>query len=214
MQLGAASVLQIWTAQRAVLKKKTRLKSPWVKEGWRKMLNSRRAVAAITAVLSLTFVGSNFFVPNFRGYDDSLFPIPLPDPLIVPAAYAFAIWGPIFIWLIVGLVWALIKRADDAEWHATRLPLIVSLAVGTFWLPVAVVSPIWATVMICVMLGSALVALYRSPNHNPRVATILECRRFCKAEASPQSASEARPNRPETPKIARRVSLAGGEGEH
>lgn len=57
-------------------------------------------------------------------------------------------------------------RADDAEWHATRLPLIVSLTVGTFWLPVAVVSPLWSTVMICVMLGGALVALYRSPKHN------------------------------------------------
>ena len=133
------------------------------------MLNSRRAIAAIAAVLSLTFAGSNFFVPDFRGYDDTLLPMPLPDPLIVPAAYAFAIWGPIFVWLIVGLVWAFVKRADDAEWHATRLPLIVSLTVGTFWLPVAVVSPLWATVMICVMLASALVALYRSPRHNARL---------------------------------------------
>lgn len=130
------------------------------------MLYSRKAVAAITAFLSLTLVGSNFFVPNFRGYDDTLLPVPLPDPLIVPAPYAFAIWGPIFIWLIVGSVWAFVKRSDDAEWHATRLPLIVSLIVGTFWLPVAVVSPLWSTVMICIMLASALVALYRSPKHN------------------------------------------------
>ena len=119
------------------------------------ILNSRKVAAAITAFLSLTLVGSNFFVPNFRGYDDTLLPVPLPDPLIVPAAYAFAIWGPIFIWLIIGLVWAFVKRADNAEWHATRLPLIISLTVGTFWLPVAVVSPLWSTVMICIMLASA-----------------------------------------------------------
>ena len=133
------------------------------------MLNSRKAVAVVTALLSLTFLGSNFLVPDFRGYDDTLLPVPLPDPLIVPAPYAFAIWGPIFIWLIVGLVWALFRRADNAEWHAARLPLIVSLSVGTFWLPVAVVSPLSSTLMICVMLGSALVALYRAPRHDPRL---------------------------------------------
>ncbi|MEM0908328.1 MAG: hypothetical protein AAGJ94_13245 [Pseudomonadota bacterium] len=131
------------------------------------MLNLRKAVAVVAAVLSLTFVGSNFLVPDFRGYDDSLYPIPVPDPLVVPAAYAFIIWGPIFIWLILSLFWALFKRSDDAQWHATRLSLIVSLVVGTFWLPVAVASPVWASVMICIMLGGAVVALYRSPKQNP-----------------------------------------------
>lgn len=79
---------------------------PAIKKGKVKTMNSRKAVAALTAFLSFTLVGSNFLVPDFRGYDDTLLPIPLPDPLIVPAAYAFAIWGPIFIWLIIGLVWA------------------------------------------------------------------------------------------------------------
>ncbi|MEM9332146.1 MAG: hypothetical protein AAGA53_12530 [Pseudomonadota bacterium] len=131
------------------------------------MMIIRKVVAVVAALLSFTLVGSNFFVPDFRGFDDSLYPVPLPDPLVVPAAYAFIIWGPIFIWLIVSLVWALLKRADDAEWHALRKPLIVSLVVGTFWLPVAVASPIWASVMICIMLVGALVALYRSPERNP-----------------------------------------------
>lgn len=136
-----------------------------VRKGKTVILSSRKTVAAITVFLSLTLVGSNFFVPNFRSYDDTLLPVPLPNPLIVLAAYAFAIWGPIFIWLIVGLVWAFVKRPDDAEWHATQLPLIISLTVGTLWLPVAVVSPLRSTVMICIMLAAALVALYRSPDH-------------------------------------------------
>ncbi len=44
-----------------------------------------------------------------------------------------------------------------------RTPLCVSLAIGSIWLPVAVVSPVWAAVLIWAMLIPALVALFRAP---------------------------------------------------
>lgn len=47
------------------------------------------------------------------------------------------------------------------------MALALSLAVGTIWLPVALVSPIWATILIWIMLMAALVALYRSEQAAP-----------------------------------------------
>jgi hypothetical protein len=35
--------------------------------------------------------------------------------------------------------------------------------VGSIWLPVAVLSPVWASILIWVMLISALIALFRAP---------------------------------------------------
>ncbi len=127
------------------------------------MLKTKPLCAALCALLSLTFGLSQFLVPNFRGYDPSQFPVPQADPLVVPEGYAFAIWGPIYLWLVVGMAWALLRRSDDAQWHAMRMPLIVSLAVGTLWLPVASVSPVWATVLIGLMFVSTLAALFRAP---------------------------------------------------
>ncbi len=42
-------------------------------------------------------------------------------------------------------------------------PLIVSLAIGAIWLAVAVRDPVWASVLIALMLGGALAALFRAP---------------------------------------------------
>ncbi len=44
-----------------------------------------------------------------------------------------------------------------------RLPLILSLLLGTFWLAVANASPVWARVMIWAMLLTALAALFVAP---------------------------------------------------
>ncbi len=41
--------------------------------------------------------------------------------------------------------------------------MLVSLAIGAIWLPVATVSPVWATVLIWAMLVAALSALLRTP---------------------------------------------------
>jgi hypothetical protein len=69
----------------------------------------------------------------------------------------------IYLWLIIGAVYGIWRRWSDPAWAAMRLPLSLSFAVGSVWLPVAVRSPVWATVLIWVMLITALWALWRSP---------------------------------------------------
>lgn len=118
--------------------------------------------AILTVVSALAFAASPFFVEGFAGFEPDQFPVPIENPPVQPAGYAFAIWGVIYLWLIGMAGFGVFKRGDDPDWDATRLPLIVSLGVGTTWLAVAVASPIWATVLIWVMLVSALIALLRT----------------------------------------------------
>ena len=99
-------------------------------------------------------------------------PVPQIDPPVQPAGYAFSIWGLIYVWLIVGMGWGLWKRREDFLWHDMRLPLALSLFVGCFWLAVAVASPIWASVLIWVMLVSALYALFRTPREDRGFAAL------------------------------------------
>jgi len=122
--------------------------------------------AILVLILSLAFAASPLLVPGFGGFETSQFPVPLEDPPVQPAGYAFGIWGVIYLWLIaMGGYGAWMRRAD-AAWDATRPPLIVSLAVGAVWLPVAQASAVWATVLIWAMLGGALVALARAPDRD------------------------------------------------
>lgn len=122
-----------------------------------------RTRALATLLLSVTFAVSPFLVTDFDGFDADQFPVPQIDPPVLPAGYAFAIWGMIYLWLIAGMAFGLFRRADDPAWQAMRAPLCVSLAIGTIWLAVAVRSPVWASVLIWAMLISALFALYRAP---------------------------------------------------
>lgn len=124
---------------------------------------SRPTAALIVFILTITFAASPFLTGDFGGFDPNQFPVPQIDPPVQPAGYAFAIWGVIYLWLLVGMGYGVWKRRDDAQWHPMRLALIPSLAVGTIWLSVALVSPVWAAILIWVMLIAALVALFRSP---------------------------------------------------
>ena len=124
---------------------------------------SRSLIAAVCFLLAITFGVSPFFSSDFGGFNAEQFPVPQNDPPVQPAGYAFSIWGPIYLWLIAGLGFGLWKRRDDVDWHAMRMPLVISLAVGTIWLQVAIASPIWATVLIWVMLVTAVRALFRAP---------------------------------------------------
>lgn len=133
---------------------------------------SRRVLAVISFLLAITFAVSPFFGNEFGGYNPNQFPVPQKNPPVQPAGYAFAIWGLIYLWLIVGLGFGAWKRRDDDGWHAMRGPLAVSLAIGTFWLQVANASPIWATVLIWLMLVTALVALFRAPVGDRWFATL------------------------------------------
>ena len=126
----------------------------------------RLLVAVLCFVLSLSFAASPFFVEGFAGFDPNQFPVPQIDPPVQPAGYAFAIWGVIYGWLILGAGWALFKAPYDGPWHEMRLPLCLSLAMGTGWLAVAVASPVWASVLIWAMLLSALAALFMSPTYD------------------------------------------------
>ncbi|MBY5934013.1 tryptophan-rich sensory protein [Tateyamaria omphalii] len=125
---------------------------------------------ALVLILTLTFAASPFWVPDFGGFESDQFPIPQVNPPVQPAGYAFAIWGVIYLWLLVGAAFGAIKRWSAPDWVPMRAPLAVSLAVGSVWLPVAVQSPVWATVLIWVMLISALIALWRSPRLDPWAA--------------------------------------------
>jgi hypothetical protein len=121
-----------------------------------------RAILLLTAAMA--FAMSPLVVPGFGGFEPEQFPIPLTDPAVQPAGYAFSIWGVIYVWLLASTGYGLLRRADDADWDRTRIPLLVSLTVGAAWLPVALTSAIWATVLIWIMWAGAVGALLRSPS--------------------------------------------------
>jgi hypothetical protein len=119
--------------------------------------------AAAILVLSIAFAISPAFTAPFSGFTPDQLPNPQIDPPIQPEGYAFAIWGLIYTWLIVSAVLGLWKRADAGDWHAARLPLAISLAVGVPWLAIANASAIWATITIIIMALGAITALIRAP---------------------------------------------------
>lgn len=119
--------------------------------------------AVFIFLVTLAFALSPALTPGFGGFRPDQFPFPQENPPVQPAGYAFSIWGVIYLWLTVSAVFGLWKRREDPAWDATRLPLLLSLAVGAVWLSVAITSAIWATILIWVMLIGALAALIRTP---------------------------------------------------
>ncbi|MEB8388484.1 tryptophan-rich sensory protein [Rhodobacteraceae bacterium KMM 6894] len=117
----------------------------------------------LVLLAALAFAISPFLTPGFGGFDPNQFPVPQNNPPVQPAGYAFGIWGLIYIWLIAGAAYGVWARRDDPEWQDMRLPLLGSLVVGSGWLAVANTSPIWATVLIWVMWGGAVLAVLRAP---------------------------------------------------
>jgi hypothetical protein len=67
--------------------------------------------------------------------------VPVDDPPIQPAGWAFAIWGVIYLWLVASAGYGLFKRDVDPGWDATRWPLFVSLGIGASWIAVAMIAP-------------------------------------------------------------------------
>ena len=119
-----------------------------------------KAIFVVTAALA--FGLSPYLTEGFNGFRPDQFPIPQVNVPVQPAGYAFAIWGLIYIWLIACAIFGLLKRDIDVGWDATRWPLAASLIVGAAWIPVAQTSPFWATVLIWVMLITAVIALWRA----------------------------------------------------
>ncbi|WP_439522618.1 hypothetical protein [Marivita sp.] len=120
-----------------------------------------RLWAGLVLLAAILFAASPLFTDGFNGFEPGQFPVPQDDPPVQPAGYAFSIWGLIYLWLIIGAGFGLLKRSDDPDWEAMRAPLVVSLVIGAAWLPVANVSPVIATILIWVMLGTAFLSLFR-----------------------------------------------------
>ena len=119
-----------------------------------------------TLIVTFTFVISPALTAPFSGFRPDQLPIAQIDPPVQPAGYAFAIWGLIYAWLVVSAIYGIWKRADDPAWDRARLPLIVSLGVGTPWLAIANTSPLWATITIFIMALGAILALMRAPHQD------------------------------------------------
>jgi len=119
----------------------------------------QRLKAVITLVAAVSFLLSPWLSSGFNGFSPDQFPIPQDDPPVQPARYAFSIWGVIYLALLAGASYGLFKRATDPGWDAARWPLIASLAVGAAWIPVANQSVFGATILIWVMLVTAVLAL-------------------------------------------------------
>ena len=123
--------------------------------------------AVLVLIIALTFAIAPFLSPDFGGVDPDRYPIPQLNPPVQPVGWAFSIWGPIYLWLVAHAAIGAYKFRQDTEWDNGRIALALSLAVGTIWLPVALLSPIWATILIWIMLIAALIALYQIEDAAP-----------------------------------------------
>jgi hypothetical protein len=126
-------------------------------------MNMRNLKALLTLGFTASFVLSPLATAPFQGFRADQLPLPQIDPPVQPAGYAFAIWGMIYLWLVVSAVYGLLRRRDAAHWDHVRGPLIVSLALGTPWLALANVNAIGASVLIVAMAAFAIAALLRAP---------------------------------------------------
>ncbi len=123
--------------------------------------------AILVLIVAIAFAIAPFLSPEFGGFDPDKYPIPQRNPAVQPAGWAFSIWGPIYLWLIAHAVLGAFKFRQDAAWDKGRIALALSLAVGAIWLPVALLSPIWATLLIWIMLIAGLIALYQLDSATP-----------------------------------------------
>ena len=125
--------------------------------------DTRRMKAILVLAATIAFISAPIWSSGFGGFNPDDFPVRLENPGIQPAGYVFAIWGLIYLWLLVSAAFGLFARAEDSGWDGMRWWLAASLAIGTPWISVASVSPVWATVLIVAMLIPALLALRVTP---------------------------------------------------
>lgn len=121
----------------------------------------------LVLLASLSFAFAPLLTPDFGGFDPDRYPVPQVDSPVQPVGWAFAIWGIIYLFLIIHAAVGVIRHKQDEVWERGRLPLFVSLAIGTGWLSVAALSPVWATLLIIIMLFFALLSLYRMRSASP-----------------------------------------------
>lgn len=126
-----------------------------------------RFLPHFTLLFAVLFALSPLASDGFKGFTPDQFPVVQERWPVQPAGWAFSIWGLIYLWLIAGSVWGLLKAPYDPEWQRMRRPLLVSLIVGTFWIAAANASPILATAMIVVMVVAAIIAFLRAGHGQP-----------------------------------------------
>lgn len=131
-------------------------------------MENKTLARALLFLATITFVIAPAFTPPFRGYDPALFPVQIDRPAIQPAGYAFAIWGLIYLWLILHAGFGLLKRRDSTVWARPVWPTIGAVALGTVWLAIATSAPITATIAIVIMAALAATALLRADAHSDR----------------------------------------------
>lgn len=131
-----------------------------------------KTLPILVLIAALAFAAGPF-LSSFSGFDPDLYPVPQINPPGQPAGYAFAIWGVIYLWLLVYAVFGLRAARDDPAWAATWPLMLISLGIGATWLFVAEVSPIWATILILLMALSAVLALFHAARGAPGWALAL-----------------------------------------
>lgn len=125
--------------------------------------DTMRLKAVLVTVATIAFAVTPFLAQPFTGFEPSQMPVPVDDPPIQPAGWAFAIWGVIYLWLVASAGFGLFKRDTDPGWDAVRWPLFVSLSIGAAWISIALRAPVMATALIWVMLAGAVLALRAAP---------------------------------------------------
>lgn len=116
----------------------------------------KRLIQPALMLATLAFVAAPALTPPFTGYDPSIFPVVIERPAIQPAGYAFAIWGLIYLWLILHAGFGLLSRRGDPTFLRPALPLFGSILLGTVWLAIAGKYPLLATAVILIMAALAL----------------------------------------------------------
>lgn len=123
--------------------------------------------AVLVLLASLAFVAAPAVTPPFMGYDPALFPVVIARPAIQPAGYAFAIWGVIYLWLLIHAGFGLMRR-EDPVWDRVRLPHLGALVLGTGWLAIAGGYPRTATMVILAMAGCTLASFLSADGRRDR----------------------------------------------
>lgn len=126
-----------------------------------------RYLPHLTLLFAILFALSPLASDGFNGFKPDQFPVVQERWPVKPAGWAFSIWGLIYLWLIAGSAWGLRKASDNPDWQAMRMPLLISLFVGTFWIDAANASPTLATVMIIVMAVAAIIAFLHAGDRQP-----------------------------------------------
>lgn len=94
------------------------------------------------------------------------------EPPIVPAGWAFSIWGLVELLSVGWAVWAVHTRQPGGELRdRLAVPLLVVFAGFSVWLAAAEIEPVWTTLVVfVVMLVGLLRALGIAVEHRDEIA--------------------------------------------